>query len=185
MNTQHFDVLIIGAGLSGIGTACQVSAEFPHKTIAILERRERLGGTWDLFRYPGIRSDSDMLTFGYKLRPWHERKVLADGASIRQYIADTAAEYGVDEKIQYGLKIVARGLVERREPLDGHRSARGDRRDPPSTPAATSSAAPATTTTTPATCRASPASSGSRARRPSAALAGGPGLHGQEGRRDR
>ncbi len=71
------------------------------------ERRERLGGTWDLFRYPGIRSDSDMLTFGYKWRPWHERKVLADGPSIRQYIADTAAEYGVDEKIQYGLKIVA------------------------------------------------------------------------------
>ena len=106
MNTQHFDVLIIGAGLSGIGTACQVSAEFPHKTIAILERRERLGGTWDLFRYPGIRSDSDMLTFGYKWRPWQERQVLADGPSIRQYIADTAAEYGVDEKIQYGLKIV-------------------------------------------------------------------------------
>ena len=63
---QHFDVLIIGAGLSGIGTACQVTAEFPNKTIAVLERRERLGGTWDLFRYPGIRSDSDMLTFGYK-----------------------------------------------------------------------------------------------------------------------
>ena len=105
--TQHIDVLIIGAGLSGIGTACQLSAEFPDKTIAILERRERLGGTWDLFRYPGVRSDSDMLTFGYKWRPWHERKVLADGPSIRQYIADTAAEYGVDEKIQYGLKIVA------------------------------------------------------------------------------
>jgi monooxygenase len=105
--TQHFDTLIIGAGLSGIGTACQVQAEFPHKTIAVLERRERMGGTWDLFRYPGIRSDSDMLTFGYKWRPWHERKVLADGSSIRQYIADTAAEYGVDEKIQYGLKIVA------------------------------------------------------------------------------
>ena len=106
MNAQHFDILIIGAGLSGIGTACQLTAEFPHKTIAVLERRERLGGTWDLFRYPGIRSDSDMLTFGYKFRPWQELKVLADGPSIRQYIADTAAEYGVDEKIQYGLKIV-------------------------------------------------------------------------------
>ena len=81
---------MLGAGLSGIGTACQLSAEFPDKTITILERRERLGGTWDLFRYPGIRSDSDMLTFGYKWRPWHERKVLADGPSIRQYIADTA-----------------------------------------------------------------------------------------------
>jgi monooxygenase len=106
MTTQHFDVLIIGAGLSGIGTACQVQGEFPDKTIAVLERRERLGGTWDLFKYPGIRSDSDMFTFGYKFRPWHDTKVLAPGASIRQYIADTAAEYGIDKKIQYGLKIV-------------------------------------------------------------------------------
>jgi len=106
MNAPHFDVLIIGAGLSGIGTACQVANEHPGKSIAILERRERLGGTWDLFRYPGIRSDSDMFTFGYEFRPWHDTKVLADGASIRQYIADTAAEYGIDEKIHYGLKIV-------------------------------------------------------------------------------
>lgn len=72
---QHFDVLIIGAGLSGIGTACHVTAEFPDKTIALLERRERLGGTWDLFRYPGVRSDSDMFTFGYKFRPWRDVKV--------------------------------------------------------------------------------------------------------------
>ena len=106
MSTTHFDVLIIGAGLSGIGTACQVTAEFPHKTIALLERRERLGGTWDLFRYPGIRSDSDMYTFGYKFRPWRDSKVLADGASIRRYIADTAREFGVEDKIRYGLKIV-------------------------------------------------------------------------------
>lgn len=102
---QHFDVLIIGAGLSGIGTACHVTAEFPDKTIALLERRERLGGTWDLFRYPGVRSDSDMFTFGYKFRPWRDVKVLADGASIRQYIADTATEFGIDEKIHYGLKV--------------------------------------------------------------------------------
>jgi monooxygenase len=106
MNAQHFDVLIIGAGLSGIGTACQVQAAFPHKTIAVLERRERLGGTWDLFRYPGIRSDSDMYSFGYKFRPWQDLKVLADGPSIRNYIAETAAEYGIDEKIHYGLKVV-------------------------------------------------------------------------------
>jgi monooxygenase len=105
--SNHFDVLIIGAGLSGIGTACQIAGEFPDKTIAVLERRERLGGTWDLFTYPGIRSDSDMFTFGYKFRPWHDVKVLADGASIRSYIADTAKEYGIDEKISYGLKIVA------------------------------------------------------------------------------
>src|SRR5271166_662187 len=106
MAAQHFDVLIIGAGLSGIGTACHVTAEFPNRTIAVLERRERLGGTWDLFRYPGVRSDSDMFTFGYKFRPWQDVKVLADGASIRQYIADTAAEFGIDEKIHYGLKVV-------------------------------------------------------------------------------
>jgi monooxygenase len=106
MTAQHFDVLIIGAGLSGIGTACQVTAEFPTKTIAVLERRERIGGTWDLFRYPGIRSDSDMLSFGYKWRPWRELKVLADGPSIRQYVSDTAAEYGIDKKVHYGLKVV-------------------------------------------------------------------------------
>ncbi|AXT84912.1 FAD-containing monooxygenase EthA [Aeromicrobium sp. A1-2] len=106
MSTQHFDVLIVGAGLSGIGTACQISNEHPDRSIAVLERRERLGGTWDLFRYPGIRSDSDMFTFGYKFRPWHDLKVLADGGSIRRYIADTATEFGIDEKIQYGIKIV-------------------------------------------------------------------------------
>jgi monooxygenase len=106
MTANHFDVLIIGAGLSGIGTACHVTAEFPHKSVAVLERRERLGGTWDLFRYPGVRSDSDMFTFGYKFRPWQDVKVLADGASIRDYIADTAVEYGIDEKIHCGLKVV-------------------------------------------------------------------------------
>ena len=106
MTAQHFDVLIIGAGLSGIGTACQLTAQFPDKTVAVLERRARLGGTWDLFRYPGIRCDFDMLTFGYKFRPWRELKVLADGPSIRQYIADTAAAHGIDQKIHYGLKIL-------------------------------------------------------------------------------
>lgn len=107
MNIQYHDVLIIGAGLSGIGTACQITKELPGKSLAILERRERIGGTWDLFRYPGIRSDSDMLSFGYKFRPWGGRKVLADGPEIRQYIQDTAAEYGITEKIQYGLRITS------------------------------------------------------------------------------
>ncbi|MBY0289255.1 MAG: NAD(P)/FAD-dependent oxidoreductase [Mycobacteriaceae bacterium] len=106
MNAAHFDVVIIGAGLSGIGTACHLQAELPHKSVAILERRERMGGTWDLFRYPGVRSDSDMYTFGFKFRPWMDVKVLADGPSIQQYIADTAAEFGLDEKIHYGLKVL-------------------------------------------------------------------------------
>ena len=135
MSTQHFDVLIIGAGLSGIGTACQVTNQHPGKTIAVLERRERLGGTWDLFTYPGIRSDSDMFTFGYEFRPWHDLKVLADGASIRQYIADTATEYGIDEKIHYGLKIVTADWSSADEPVDGDGAARGDRRDRAPTPA--------------------------------------------------
>jgi cation diffusion facilitator CzcD-associated flavoprotein CzcO len=106
MNEQ-FDVLIIGAGLSGIGTACHLARECPDKRVGLLERRNQLGGTWDLFRYPGIRSDSDMFSFGYKFRPWNAPKVLADGPAIRQYIADTAAEFGVDKKIRYGVKVLS------------------------------------------------------------------------------
>ncbi|WP_416311320.1 flavin-containing monooxygenase [Pseudomonas sp. W03] len=107
MSNQHYDILIIGAGLSGIGTACHLIKEFPGKSLAILERRSRIGGTWDLFRYPGIRSDSDMLSFSYKFRPWNKRKVLADGPEIRQYIQDTATEYGITNKIQFGNKITS------------------------------------------------------------------------------
>lgn len=107
MNHPLFDVLIIGAGLSGIGTACQIAQAFPEKSLAVLERRATLGGTWDLFRYPGIRSDSDMFSFGYKFRPWQRPKVMADGPAIKHYIADTAREFGVDDKIHYGLKILS------------------------------------------------------------------------------
>ncbi len=106
MALRHFDILIAGAGLSGVGTACHIQRAFPDKSLAILERRKSLGGTWDLFRYPGIRSDSDMFSFGYQFRPWNELKVLADGPAIRQYIADTAKQFAVDRKIHYGLKIV-------------------------------------------------------------------------------
>ncbi|WP_421711482.1 NAD(P)-binding protein, partial [Alcanivorax sp.] len=79
MSNNHVDVLIIGAGLSGIGAACHLTRKSPNRSYAILERRERIGGTWDLFKYPGIRSDSDMFTLGYSFRPWTDPKVLADG----------------------------------------------------------------------------------------------------------
>jgi monooxygenase len=107
MTTDSFDVLVIGAGVSGIGVACRLATECPDKTYAILERRQRLGGTWDLFNYPGVRSDSDMLTYGYQFRPWQDTKVLASGDAIRDYLADTVREFGVDRHIRYGLKIIA------------------------------------------------------------------------------
>ncbi|MGJ9423055.1 flavin-containing monooxygenase [Aeromicrobium sp. CF3.5] len=103
---QHLDVLIVGAGLSGIGAAYRLQTERPGTTFAILEAREAMGGTWDLFRYPGVRSDSDMYTLGYAFRPWSGDKTLADGASILQYIQETAAETGVDQHIQYSSKVV-------------------------------------------------------------------------------
>ncbi len=101
-----FDVLIIGAGLSGIGMACHLALDHPSLHVGLIERRQRMGGTWDLFRYPGVRSDSDMFTFGYAFRPWHALDVMADGDSIRQYVIDTAREYGVEDKIHYGLKVL-------------------------------------------------------------------------------
>ena len=102
---EHFDVLIIGAGLSGIGMACHVRRECPGKRLAIWERRQAMGGTWDLFRYPGVRSDSDMFTMGYAFRPWMQPQVLADGRSINDYIAQTARAQGVDQQVHYGLQI--------------------------------------------------------------------------------
>jgi monooxygenase len=104
--SQHVDVLIIGAGISGIGAACHLTREFPERSYQILERRQAIGGTWDLFRYPGIRSDSDMYTFGFNFRPWPGNKVLADGTSIREYVNATADEYGVRERITFGRKMV-------------------------------------------------------------------------------
>ena len=101
MQPSHLDVLIVGAGLSGIGAAFHLQTNCPNKTYAILEARERLGGTWDLFRYPGIRSDSDMYTLGYSFRPWTNAKAIADGPSILAYVRDTAEKYGIDEKIRY------------------------------------------------------------------------------------
>jgi cation diffusion facilitator CzcD-associated flavoprotein CzcO len=107
MEQEHVDVLIVGAGLSGIGAACHLRTECPGKSFAILEGRERSGGTWDLFRYPGIRSDSDMFTLGYRFRPWRDAKAIADGPSILSYIRDTAREYGIDDRIRYGSRAVS------------------------------------------------------------------------------
>jgi monooxygenase len=103
---EHVDVLIVGAGLSGIGTACHLSRECPGKSFALLESRDAIGGTWDLFRYPGIRSDSDMFTLGYSFRPWKEAKAIADGPSILEYVRETAREYGVEEKIRFDHRVV-------------------------------------------------------------------------------
>ena len=99
MQTEILDVLIVGAGVSGIGMACTLKTQCPGKTFAILERRQQLGGTWDLFRYPGVRSDSDMLTYGYQFRPWNDFKILADGASILHYLQDTARAQGIEGAI--------------------------------------------------------------------------------------
>jgi cation diffusion facilitator CzcD-associated flavoprotein CzcO len=102
---EHVDVLIIGAGLSGIGMACHLRRDCPGKRLAIWERRQAMGGTWDLFRYPGVRSDSDMFTMGYVFSAWMQPQVLADGSSINAYIAQTARDHGVDKEVHYGLQV--------------------------------------------------------------------------------
>ena len=101
----HLDVLIVGAGLSGIDAAVNISKAFPARSYALLEQRGELGGTWSLFKYPGIRSDSDMFTFAFKWRPWASDRTLADGPLIKGYLAETAAEQGVDQIIRYGHKV--------------------------------------------------------------------------------
>ena len=105
MTIEHFDVLIVGAGLSGIGAGYHLQARCPGRSYAILEGRERIGGTWDLFRYPGVRSDSDMYTLGYSFRPWEEAKAIADGPSILKYVQDTARDHGIDRKIRFGHQV--------------------------------------------------------------------------------
>ncbi len=105
-NNLVYDVIVVGAGLSGIGAAYHLQKECPNKTFTVLEGREAIGGTWDLFKYPGIRSDSDMYTLGFPFNPWKNPKAIADGTSILQYIKDTAAKFGIDKKIQFNHKVV-------------------------------------------------------------------------------
>ena len=102
---EHFDVVIVGAGISGVGAAYHLQANSPDRSYVVLEGRERLGGTWDLFRYPGIRSDSDMFTLGFSFRPWTESKAIADGPSILNYLDETVAEYGIGEHIRYRTRV--------------------------------------------------------------------------------
>ena len=104
--TEHFDVLIVGAGLSGVGAAHHIQSAFPRRTYAIIEARDAIGGTWDLFRYPGVRSDSDMQTLGYRFRPWTQAKAIADGPAILSYVRETAAEAGIDRHVRYGYRVV-------------------------------------------------------------------------------
>lgn len=101
MPGEHVDILVVGAGLSGIGAGYHIQTKCPDKTYAILEGRETMGGTWDLFRYPGVRSDSDMFTLGYSFRPWDSQKAITDGESILNYIKETAAAFGIDQHIRY------------------------------------------------------------------------------------
>ena len=104
---EHQDVIVVGAGISGISAVVHLEQSFPQKEISILEQRENIGGTWDLFKYPGIRSDSDMHTLGFSFKPWNTQKSIADGPSIRQYLNETVEEYGLEEKIRFSHRVVA------------------------------------------------------------------------------
>src|SRR5262245_59523087 len=103
--TEHLDVLIVGAGLSGIGAAHYLQTRCRGKRYAILEARDAIGGTWDLFRYPGVRSDSDMYTLGFSFRPWRDAKAIADGPAILAYIRETARAGGIDRHIRFGHRV--------------------------------------------------------------------------------
>jgi monooxygenase len=103
---EHFDVLIVGAGLSGIGAACHLRRRCPGVSFAVVEARAAIGGTWDLFRYPGIRSDSDMFTLGYSFKPWEQPKALADGPSIRAYVREAASEHAIEDRIRFQTRVV-------------------------------------------------------------------------------
>ena len=113
--SNHVDVLIVGAGISGIGAACHLQREAPGRTFMILEGRPDIGGTWILFRYPGVRSDSDMHTLGFRFKPWKHEKSIADGPSIMEYLRETVAEYGITDKIRFGQRVERAPLGAARE----------------------------------------------------------------------
>ena len=104
---EHIDVVVVGAGISGIGAAYNLKTRCPQKTYTILEGRSNLGGTWDLFKYPGIRSDSDMHTMGFKFKPWRSPKTIADAPSILEYLNETVDEFDLRKKIQFNRKVIA------------------------------------------------------------------------------
>jgi len=128
MSVEHVDVLIVGAGISGIGAGYHLQDKSPGRTYAILEGRDDLGGTWDLFRYPGVRSDSDMHTLGFEFKPWTADKAIADGPSILAYLRDTAAEYGIDQHIRFGHHVdrAEWSSVDARWTVHAHRTADGE-----------------------------------------------------------
>ncbi len=107
MNNTHKDIIIIGAGLSGIGAACHLSRKNSNKTYAILESRDELGGTWSLFKYPGIRSDSDMYTFGYSFKTWDNPKSFAEASSILKYLNEATDEFKVRNHIKYQQRAIS------------------------------------------------------------------------------
>jgi len=107
MNTEHRDVIIVGAGLTGIGAACHLNTKCPDRSYLLLESRQAIGGTWDLFRYPGIRSDSDMHTLGYSFKPWVSKKSIADGPDILSYVREAATENAIDQHIRYGHRLIS------------------------------------------------------------------------------
>ena len=105
--TEYSDVLIIGAGISGIGAAYRIHEKNPALTYTVLERRQRIGGTWDLFRYPGIRSDSDIFTLSYPYEPWTRQENVADGEHIRAYLTETARKHGIDSRIRFNTHVLS------------------------------------------------------------------------------
>jgi monooxygenase len=107
MTIEHVDVLVVGAGISGIGAGYHLQTMCPDRSYVILEGREDIGGTWDLFRYPGVRSDSDMHTLGYRFKPWTQAKAIADGPSIMTYLRETVAENGIDRHIRFGHRVTS------------------------------------------------------------------------------